>query len=49
MRGAGGRVDGMDPPRFGTRVSRHTLLMEGEADEGAVRVRDRLAGQGPRR
>jgi hypothetical protein len=42
-------VDGIDLPRIGTRGSRHTLLMEGDADEGAARVRDRLAGQGPRR
>ena len=49
MPGAGGRVDGIGPPRLGMRGSRHTLMMEGEADEGAARVQDRLAGQGPRR
>lgn len=49
MRGAGGRVDGIDLPRLSTRGNPHTLVMEGEADEGAERVPDRLAGQGPRR
>ena len=49
MRGTGGRVDGIDLLRIGMRGNPHTLLMECNADEGAVRVRDRLAGQGPRR
>ena len=42
-------MDGIDLPRLGMRGNPHTLMMVGDADEGAARVRDRLAGQAPRR
>ena len=48
MRGAGGRVDGIGPPRLGMRGNPDLLRIDRTSDESAARARDRLAGQRPR-